>query len=230
MTVFRRGVLWFTIIVLGVAIVLLVRYRPGLLWGPQQTRLPPVIRTATPVSVEPTTAGSDDSDSQLQAEVRQEVERIKVGTAQAARLLLRARSVLGTEEITVDNAAAVLYLTNSAFGLLDSSSAELAQARHANQGLLGLSHRLAADAAYALSSFCTKAERYLEALEEETEDQIALFGSLVAACRAATDGNQAEASIKQNVAVSLRRRSEARERALARRKAEFEEAARKYLD
>ena len=224
----RRVLIWATIAILAVCIVFLVRFKPGHAGSALVRRsvVPgPATREASPAGSVPAGAGRIPEANPA----RQAVERIGTATQSITRQWAQAGSAVPDDDISQDNASSVLDRVNNAFALLDSASDGLAAAQTANRRILELSRAAESREAYRLSVLYSRASEYLESLEEESERQVAAFNALAAACRAALAGDQGEAGTKQNVANAYLRESGTRQKALARKGQQFEEAVRNHF-
>lgn len=225
----RRLMLWITLAIVGVGLVLLIRYRPRPVRGP--ARLPDAV-VPSPVGSDSLGAGAAPGVSGTGAgrdQARLEVDRIRAAVRSTADRWRRARPLVPAQTITGENGADVLKQVATALAMLDSAGNELAQAQNSARRLGELVRGREALEAYRLSVLYAAALDLMKQLEDEAGDQSALFGSLAAACRAALDGNQAEAAIKQDVATSHLRRSEARQRRLGRLSDAFEASAARHF-
>ena len=225
----RRVLIWATIAILAACIVFLVRFKPGRAGSVSVRRASaPGPATHEAGSAEPIPAVVNRIPK-VADPVQQVVDRIRAATQSVARQWAQAGSAVPDDDISQDNASSVLDRVNNAFALLDSASGGLAAAQAANRRILELSRAAESREAYRLSVLYSRASEYLESLEEESERQVAAFNALAAACRAALAGDLGEAGTKQNVANAYLRESGTRQKALARKGQQFEEAVRNHF-
>jgi hypothetical protein len=225
--VLRRLLMWTTIGILGIGLFILARYRPRPLTAAQ----PQAESTRSAVELVPARAESGSSQPRVGVRadpIRQTIARVQTAIRDALGQWRRAAAVVPVEQVTADNATQLLAQVNAVSPLLDSARGELADAQAGNVRLEELSRSFESREAYRLSVVCAEAADYLKLLQAEAGDQDALFGSMVASCRAALGGDQDEATVKQNVANSFLRKSEGRQKSLARRASRFDEVVQNY--
>jgi hypothetical protein len=126
-------------------------------------------------------------------------------SAGAADAVTRYRNA----EVTADSVRALLAHTRVLLG-------QLRQASRLVHGGLG----------YRLSIAYTAADRWLDLMVKEAEDQYLYLRTMEEAALAMAQGSPASADVKQNVANSHRRHSETRQRSLARLRNQVQEATR----
>lgn len=113
--------------------------------------------------------------------------------------------------------------------LLDSADVAVADVRDATRQVVGVMRDVDADRRYRLSILRVALDKYGELLDKERLDQRSQFVNRVAATRARSTGDAAEAEIKLNVATSYQRRSENRRKQFTRRSDGVRAAARRFL-
>jgi hypothetical protein len=113
--------------------------------------------------------------------------------------------------------------------LLDSADVAVTGLQDATRQVVEVMRAVDADRRYRLSVVRVALDKYGELLDKERLDQRDQFENRVAAARARSTGDAAEAEIKLNVATSYQRRSENRRKQFTRRSDAVRAAARRFL-
>ena len=232
---FRRMVLFITILFLSGAVLWLVVYRPPLpepdVSARRAGRNPPSGHRETLVPGVLRDSGFADRavDSTGTAVVRAAIDRVEQQAAVALGCWQAVRA-LNLDVSAGDGAAgAGPGQFHTAALLLDSADVAVADVRDATRQVVRVMRDVDATRRYRLSILRVALDKYGESLDKERRDQQGRLESRIAAARALSAGDAAEAEIKLNVATSCERRSENRWKRLARRGDAVRAAARRFF-
>lgn len=225
LTLIRRGLMWTALVVLGISIFIIIRYRPR----PMESE-----RRATGILLSDYDGFATGESSERKVEesvdsVEWYIQRVRADLRLAVNLWQSAVEMKPLGPMTTENAKECLSLVEAASATADSASQALARARQGNDRLTVLSRSLPAREAYRLSVLRARLTEYIALLAKDEKEHGARFAALSASCRAALAGDQAEAEVKANVATGYQRKLESRQRTIKRQAADLEEIIRKYL-
>lgn len=219
-----RSLMWAALVILGLGVYILVRYRPGPMVAAERGGSVPLPGFGSLPAADSAVLRPQGVDS-----ISLNIREVQAGLRLALGLWQRTAVVKPVGPVTAENAAQVLDQVNAALTASDSASRAVARARDAIERLDILSRSLAPAEAYRLSALRSQVKDYIGLLEKEGKDQTARFAALTASSRAAAASDQAEAEVKENVATGYQRKSENRQKALARQAVALEDAIRRYL-
>jgi len=222
----RRIAFGAAIVVLGAALVLLLRFRPGARWTTPERPVAESLPGPEPGPVATRSAGGRAEEPKALAsrkivELLVEIRNCRVGWQRAAL-------IAGQVALTPDSTSEVRSQLDSARAALDSAGVRLRKADALSRELAGMYSKLEARDAYHLSGVNTALKRYLELLSQDERDRRNQLASLVQAAEALAATAPAEAEVKLNAANGFIRESEERQGRIGRQAAQVEDAAKAF--
>lgn len=217
-------------VLMVVALILIISYRPPPVILPDQGSLKPTsspTESVSPVSSQapgqftstPRKAGGVDI-------ARSAVAAIDTLVSAAAEKWLRAAEFLPQGTVTSDNAQDVAEKLRKAVILADSARQDISLGRQQAELVRVASREAESSAGFRLSVLYSAMDRYLKSMDEDAADRRDYYAKSVTSVEAVLLGDLAESETQQNVAMSYLRHSEDRQSTIRRLAEQMREAQR----
>jgi hypothetical protein len=222
----RSMVLGFTLVLLVLTIIWLVNYRPPL--PPYRAEESAGVDSSL-LPIETPTMRVPDRPSQPTGPLelaRSSLASLDTVYQSAVDRWTRARGLHPVAALDSAGAAEAVTRFRRAQAIADSVRSEMVWARAQIEWVREASRTAPSGLGYRLSVVYTAAGRWLDLLTDEADDQYQYVHSMEEATSALAQGDVDGFEVKQNVAGSHRRRSDARQRSIRRQQGQLEEAVR----
>jgi hypothetical protein len=226
----RAYTLMATAVLMVVALVLIISYRPPPMALPDQE-----VHKGTSPPIESVSPVSSQASGQLAAEPRKargvDIARSAVATidtlvSDATEKWLRAAEFLPQGTVTGDNAPEAAGKLRKAVILADSARQDISFGRQQAELVRKASREAESGAGFRLSVLYSAMDRYLKSLDDDAADRRAYYEKSVASVDAVLLADLAESETQQNVAMSYLRHSEDRQPTIRRLAEQMREAQR----
>ncbi len=231
--IIRRVLIWTALGVLGLGVVMLIRYRPSVsreAFGRSDSGPARLRASSEPGGGQQTLfdsgPGVEPEQTSRSAAVRQAAASAEASGRSARDRWQQALGLLQADKVT-DEGDAALNQIEVALAILDSAGRDVANAEAKVEFIRKSSWQAGGEQAYRLSVLYVAADKYVRLLKEEAKDQQGLLNAVAASVRAVISGDEAEVGIKLNVATSFGRKSEERQPMLQSRAEQMLRAAEK---
>jgi hypothetical protein len=226
----RTYALLATVGLMIVALVLILSYRPPPA-KPVSSEVPGVAGQASDSVVQSGSQKSGGSApvSRKSAAVdaaRSAVAAVNALANAASEKWGRAKTLLPQGAVTRDNAQAAAEQLRKAVILADGAQQDIRLAQQQVERVRAASREAESNVAFRLSVLYLAMSQYVKSLADDAEGQHAYYLKLEASANALLAGDEAEAEIQQNVAMSYLRKSEDRQNGIRRLAEQMREALR----
>lgn len=228
----RRLLFLLTFVILGVALIYFITYRPR---SPEvlfHSSLPNIAETGLPKESNASRlvpadsfSGNKPKTDDILSQVHQWVVGIEISAQAAQNRWRRAQDLLPMAAVTREQADGALERLDEAQTMLDSASMDVADAEMKAKFIKQTSRNAHGRNAYHFSVIYVAADKYVSLLKKEAKGRHGFLDAFIASLRAVISGDRAEAEIKLNVANSYRCESDNRQRILKRRARQMRQAA-----
>ncbi|MEO0080179.1 MAG: hypothetical protein ABIK44_05840 [candidate division WOR-3 bacterium] len=224
---FRKWVLIVTAVIVGTALVLILRIQPDALRprpAPLHSQsLPPSApEKTTPSPVVSAGSVTEDQRAVLVAAAVQAVASIDSAVAWAMSRWQRAQACLPTVMPVAEQLEPAIARVRQAQVIAESAALDLTAAQQAAERIRETSRRPGLDG-YRLSILYTAAQNYLSLLNTDLQDRRAYLEASSQAFQALANSDQNEFEIKQNVANGYARKIDIRQRRIQQAKQQLQE-------